>query len=703
MKWTITALVISMALAALAYSQATVGLTPSVDYLWLGAKWSQVPKYPGDIGVLTLSYYLSNQYVDVSVYIDPKCPYLTPLETARLPSAGPGVVTVALKVSVSALNVTCPVNVVFHATYKAAGSSLTDGMEKVEYAEIYIPPYPTAEVSARGVAYIGLPSAITLIVKSPYLLMASLSVQGQGARVLSPTGQYAVNSTYAEIPVILIADTYSASLLVTIQARDWLGNPVALTYAVPVAAAPTPPPVLYISPTTLYLNKYNRVNLTIQLPVAADGLAVVTASGAVMPQSSITIPIKNGRGSGQVEVYPVANAVVFTAQVTYQTSGVSKTDQISATVSVQQTVGGIAKVVVKPSRLIAGVTNNVTLIASAPGPFNVSVTVSNAAVDKPQPFYFGGADTASASLLITPLSNQPVTIAVSIYHSAGVDQYTINLPVTSSSIYTVIPTPSIVKSGGNRTVIVTVINSGDVAVQKAVVTISPASGNVLASTYTFQISRLAPLDSVQLPISFIVPATYSGTIAFTYNIVYTTELGTTSSAQGTFYLQSLQTPVVNITSVTVVPTVPEPRRTFYISLTVVNKGFASVSNLQVEAKLPRGIRPVTSPIYFAGQLDSQQTATIPLSFNATAPGQYQIELTISYTDQYGNYYTIPYTVTINVANGTRFLGPGGRPTTAPQVGASNFGQTWTYAAAAVAVIIAVISALYLTRRRKLKS
>lgn len=72
MKWTITALVISMALAALAYSQATVGLTPSVDYLWLGAKWSQVPKYPGDIGVLTLSYYLSNQYVDVSVYIDPK-------------------------------------------------------------------------------------------------------------------------------------------------------------------------------------------------------------------------------------------------------------------------------------------------------------------------------------------------------------------------------------------------------------------------------------------------------------------------------------------------------------------------------------------------------------------------------------------------------------------------------------------------------
>ena len=66
------------ALALLAYSQATVGLAPAVDYLWLGVKWAQLPKFPGDVGVLSLSFYVSSQYIDVSVSLTPRCPYLTP-------------------------------------------------------------------------------------------------------------------------------------------------------------------------------------------------------------------------------------------------------------------------------------------------------------------------------------------------------------------------------------------------------------------------------------------------------------------------------------------------------------------------------------------------------------------------------------------------------------------------------------------------
>ena len=407
-----------------------------------------------------------------------------------------------------------------------------------------------------------------------------------------------------------------------------------------------------------------------------------------------------------LEVYPVSSVVTFTAQITYQVAGVAKTEQISASAATQQTVGGLAKVEVRPPRLMAGVANNVTLAVSAPGAFNVSVAVANAAVDKPQPYYFGGVDKATASLLVTPLSSQPVTFTVTVYHSAGTDQYTITLPVTSASIFTVIPNPSLVKSGGNRTVVVTVINSGDVAVQKAVVTISPAASNVVASTYTFQLGRVAPLESVQLPISFIVPATYSGAVAFTYNIIYTTELGTTGSAQGTFYLQALQSPAVNVTSVTVVPQFPEARRTFYISVTVVNKGFAPVTNLQVEAQPPRGIRPVTAPIYFAGQLDPQQTANVPLSFNATAPGQYQIPLVISYTDQYGNYYTIPYTVTVFVTNGTRLFGPGARQGAPTQGGpgqASPSGAAPALAVAGVAIAAVVAAAIWYMRRRGRKT
>ena len=691
-------LVFGTALAILVYSQATAGLTPAVDYLWLGIKWTQLPKFPGDVGVLSLSFYVSSQYVDVSVSLTPRCPYLTPLETARLPSAGPGVVSVTLKVSASALNVTCPATVAIKAAYKASGSSLDDGMEKVEYADVYIPPYPTANVTVGGVAYLGLPRAINLTVSAPYSLVGMLTLQAQGARVLSPTGPVYISGATSTVPITLIADSYGAVLTMNIQSRDWLGNPVSLSYTVPVAVAPPPPSVLYVSPTTLYANRQNVVNLTVLLPVPADGMAVVSAAGAVMSESSITVPIKAGRGSAMIEVYPVSNVVTFTAQVTYQIAGVSRAEQISATAAVQQATGGASRVEVKPPRLIAGVANNVTLIVSAPGRFNVSVAVSNAAVDKPLPYYFGGSERAAASLVVTPLSNQPVSIAVTVYHAAGTDQYTVNLPVSSSSIFTVLPTPSLVRSGGNRTVVITVINSGDVAVQKAVVTISPASASLLAPTYTFQLGRLAPLDSAQLPISFIVPATYSGTLAFTYNIIYTTELGTVGTAQGTFYLQALQTPAINITSVSVVPAVPQPRGTFYVSITVVNKGFTPVTNLQVEARPPRGVRPITSPIYFAGQLDPQQTTTIPLSFNATAPGQYNIELVVTYTDNYGNLYTIPYTVTVMVTNSTRFGPPASRPGAMPTSAQTPL-SSWLNIAA-VAVVAVVGGFLYIRRRRR---
>ncbi|MEZ0320082.1 MAG: hypothetical protein ABWK05_08860 [Pyrobaculum sp.] len=693
--------VILFAAAALGLAQAIV-MTPNVDYLWLGAKWAQIPKYPGDSGVLSLSFYLSAQYVDVSIDINPRCPWLIPLEVARLPSAGPGVVTASIKVGVSALNVTCPVGVYLKASYKASGSSLTDGMEKVEYAEVYIPPYPTAQVSVKGAALIGMPTTLTLVVTSPYLLTGTATLQGQGLRVLSPTGPVMLNGTKAEIPIVVIADGQSPSLTVNIMSRDWLGNPVALAYTTTVSAAPPPPAVLSLSPPVLYANKHNAVNVTIQLPVLANGTAVLTATGGVMPQSSITFPIINGRGVAAVYVYPVSSVVTFTATATYQAGPVYRTEQVSASAAVQQALGGASKVEVVPGKLIAGLTNNVTILVAARGAFNVSVTVSNGATDKPMPYFFGGVDKASASLLVTPLSAQPVTFTINVYHSAGVDQYTVSLPVVSASIFTVLPTPSLVRAGGNRTVVLTVINSGDVAVQKAVVTVSPGSSSVVASTYTFQIGRLAPLDGVQLPISFIVPATFSGAVPFTYTIIYTTELGTTGTIQGSFYIQALQTPAVNITSVSVVPATPEPRRTFYISMAIVNKGFSSVTNLQVEAKTPRGIRPVTSPIYFVGQLDPQQTATVPLSFNATAPGVYEVEFTVSYTDQYGNFYTIPYKLTITVANSTRFFGPGVASTRLPTQQAQREPTTGvpTIGIVVAAAVAATAAALIYTRRRK---
>lgn len=639
-------------MAASLYAQITAGLSSSVDYMWLGARWAQLPKFPGDAGVLTLSFYTSQQHIDVSISITPRCLYLTPLEVARLPSAGPGVVNVNLKVSVAVLNYTCPVNVVFKSRHVVAGSTLGSGVERVEHADIYIPPYPTAEVKTVGLAYLNTPSRVSLAISSPYLLTGLVSIQGVGARVVTPIGPVPINGTRSIIDVVVIADSPAAALRVDISTRDWLGNPVTLTYTVPLAAAPPPPPLVEIAPGVLYANRYNDVNMSITLPLAADGSAVVTITGGVAQRSSYTIPIVGGRGFATLSVYPVASTVTFTVQITYVVGGVVKTDTVSLSAAVQQAFGGAARVDVRPSRLLAGLANNMTIVIRAPGVFNASITVGNAAVDKALPLYVGGRDEAATSIYVTPLSTQPVSVVVNIYTTGGVEQYQVNIPVVSSSIFTVVPTPSLVVSGGNRTVVLTIVNSGDLAIEKAVVTISPGSPSVIASTYSYQLGRLKPLESVQLPISFIAPVTLSGAVPFTYNIIYTTELGTVGAAQGTFYIQAIQVPAVNITGATVVPAVPEPRRIFYISLTVVNRGFSQISNLQVEASTPRGVRPVTSPIYFAGALDPQQTASIPMSFNASAPGVYEIRFTISFTDVYGNVYTIPHVVTVTVANST---------------------------------------------------
>ncbi|ABP50653.1 conserved repeat domain protein [Pyrobaculum arsenaticum DSM 13514] len=690
--WNMRAVVIIVA-AWFVLAQVSV-FAPSVDYLWLGARWAQLPKFPGDVGVLALSFYTSAELVDVAVSIDPKCQHLVALDSATMASAGPGVVTASVRVVAKELNRTCPANVVINARYKRTTSGLEDGITKVEYAEVFIPPYPAYNLSTRGAVLLGFPSNITLVVENPYAFTSSLSLQGQGARVASPIGSVKIGGSRAEIPVVVVAEATTASLLVTIQTKDWLGEPVSLTYSVPLFATPPPPPILAISPAVLSQNKFNSVNITVILPVVADGVATISVAGAAAPRSAISVPIKAGKGSAVVDVYPIGGAVTFTAQVAYSVGGVSKVDQVSATAAVQQEAEGASAVEVKPNRLVAGVANNVTLLVRAPGPFNVSVTVSNAAVDKPAPFRFGGVGEAAARLVVTPLAAQPVVFTITVRHSGGVDQYTVTLPATSASIFTVTPMPSLVKAGGNRTVVVKLVNSGDVAIERAVVTITPATGDVAAPSYTFQIGRLAPLESAELPISFLVPVTQGGAVAFTYNIVYVTELGASGTAQGAFYVQVYQVPAVNISSVVVTPPRAEVGKPFYITVTVLNEGFVPAINLQLRASAPEGVKPVANPYYFAGRLDPQASTAIPLSFNATAPGRYDIELTLTYIDRFGNPYTVPYTVTVEVANTTAPL------TLAPATGSTAPTQSggWIIATILAVAVLAVMFYFALRKR-----
>jgi len=687
------AAVLAACLALHAAAQAVAPPAGAVDYLWLGVRWKSLPKFPGDVGLLSASFYVSEQHVDVTVSLSPLCRHLSPIESARMPSAGPGVVDVTLRVRALALNVTCPSAVQISSGHRLAGTVLASGMTRVEYENIYVPPYPAANITVSGAAYLAVPSTVVLVIESPYAITGQLVVQGQGARILSPPGPVRVNGTRASVPVTLIADSPSALLFAIIESRDWLGSPVTISHAAPVPVLPAPPPALRISPEVLRANTLNLVNVTLVLPVAANGTALIAVSGAATPLSSIIVPIAGGRGSVALDVYPIADAVTFAAQVTYYVGGIPVTDRASVTAAVRREPGGLARVDVRPARLVAGASNNITITVAAPGRFNVSVSVLNAASSVAMPYRFGGTNEASGGLLVTPLSGQPVALDITVSHERGVEQYTVTLPVLSSSIFIVTPRPPLVRSGENCTVNVTITNAGDVAIRQAVITISPASTSVTAPTYSFRAGALAPLESITVPVSFAVPASFSGTVAFAYTIVYTVEPGVVGTAQGTFHLQALQVPVLDVVSVSITPAEIAPGAIFYISATVANRGFVAAGGVQAESRTPRELIPVAQPVYFIGQLDPQQTASASFSFRAARPGRYSVRLVVTYYDQYGGVHAIERDVTVLVSNATLL------PPKPPHGGAQ---MGWGTAAGATAAATAVALAITLRRWKRKK-
>jgi len=118
--------------AVLLSAQAAV-FQPVTDFLFLGAQWVDVPKFPGDFGLLKLSFFMADQHVDVSVSLSRCGLYAEPV---RSPSAGPGVYEAILKVRADRLGVSEGCTAVFRSRYVYKSGALSGGVEKVEYAEV---------------------------------------------------------------------------------------------------------------------------------------------------------------------------------------------------------------------------------------------------------------------------------------------------------------------------------------------------------------------------------------------------------------------------------------------------------------------------------------------------------------------------------------------------------------------------------------
>ncbi|MFB6490470.1 MAG: hypothetical protein TU35_004330 [Thermoproteus sp. AZ2] len=677
---------------------------PSVQLTLLNTQWSSLPTYNGSPATLDLTFYSACTYYAVTFTAEPMCPYLAAGQPTFLQSIpANGIFTVPLQLYAKALNVTCPIEVLVSAQYGAGYSSLSTPTATY-VATVYVPPYPTFSASISGSAYLGVPSLVYLAVEDPYGFPAQVSISGQSLAVLSPLAPVQINKT-AEIPVLVLPYSTAASLQISITSHDYLGSPVAANYAVAVPVLQSPPPNITLSPATLYLGVVNNVTIAVEAPFKANGTAVVAVSGASLSSSPIIIPIRDGRGAASVSLTPLQSPVVFQATIYYSVAGYQTSVQASATAQAVQPTSALASLLIRPTTLIANAANNITIEITAPGPFSASLDISGASTAAPMPIYISGVNEANYSLVLYPTSSQ-VVITAQIETDKGSQQYTAYLPVISSNLFLVSPSPTMVLAGGNRTILVKLVNQGNIPVESGVVVIAPAAGSsLLLGTVVYNFSSLQPLSYVEFPLSFVVPAGTTGPLAFQYTVYYLTPLGS-GEAQGTFYVQAYQPPSILVTSASATPTAPTTSSPFFISVTVVNNGFVPVNNLQMELEAPRELMSLTPTLSYIGQLSTQQSQTATFSLEAFSPGRYTIPIVITYQDQYGNTYNNTVTVTVFVrgnstgfGNFTRFPRSGNFTSFPSRSGSSSNGLAYGVVAAIVVVAAALI-ALGIWRRRR---
>ncbi|MGC9170923.1 MAG: hypothetical protein ACP5HD_09325 [Thermoproteus sp.] len=672
------------------------GSCSSLQLTLLNAQWASLPQYNGSSASLTLTFYSSCTYHAVTFTLAPQCPYISPGPPAFLQSIpANSVFSVTLQLYAERLNVTCPLEVVADAQYGAGFSQILDA-SGAYFLTVFVPPYPTFSASLQGSAYLGLPSQLALVVRDPYSFPAQVSVSGQSAAVLSPTSPVSIRGDVA-IPLKVVPYSQSAAVVVSIRSQDALGNPVSYTYTLYLPVVQPPTPTISISPSTLYLDQLNNVTISVSVPFGANGTAAVFISGASAPASPVVVPIVNGRGEASVEITPLQSSVAFQASVSYSVEGYQQSAQISASVWAVQPPTALAGFTVSPQVLIANSANNLTFTIEAPGRFNAAITISGASAGVPMPIYISGTGSATYSLVVYPTASQ-VSISATIQTERGTQQYTVNLPATSSNIFLAAPSPTSVTAGGNRTVVVKLVNQGNVPVEKGVLVIAPASGSpVLMGTVVYNFSLLPPLGVVEVPISFLVPAGQTGSLPFQYTVYYTTPLGS-GQAQGVFYVQSFQPPSILISSTSVTPQTPTLGAPFFVSVTVINNGFVAVNNLQVMLEAPPGLTPITPTLNYIGNLAQQQSQTATFSLNATRPGRYVVALIVTYQDQYGDVYN--QTVTLPVAVGGNFTRRFGNFTRAtPGAGGAMSGATVVAVVAVVVVAVALVAVGIWRRRR----
>jgi hypothetical protein len=635
--------------AALLSAQGAV-FQPAVDFLFLGAQWVDVPKFPGDFGLLKLSFFLADQHVDVSVSLSRCGLYAEPV---RSPSAGAGVYEAILKVRADRLGVSEGCTVVFRSRYVYKSGALSGGVEKVEYAEVYVPPYPSPQVAAVGDLTIGVKGRVLLWVWDSFRYNGTVEVSAVGARLYGPvTFRGDLGNFTAPLEVAPL--DFSASLTVAIRTRDALGREVVVARQVPLSVKPRPTPIVVVEHRQWVPSGCSTVGLRVMYPMPVNGTVYAMDTSA---------PLERGEAYIWPRVCASGPYVVIPVTVQLDTGAV---DRVELQLPVYQTRTWL-DVSAEPTVLVMNDINKVVVKIRHPGFVEGVITVSGGIVLGQHPVPFFGVDAVDVVLNIIPTS-PVVTLDVSV---AGVGRTTINLVASQRAPVEVWVEPAEVPSGGRETVRIYVrprVNVSEVAV-----TLYPVSGVVFPQRTVY----LGAGGVVDLPVE--VPADVVGNVAVGYKVSYVLASGVSGEYVGTLYLVALQRPVLLIDA-SVTPERPGAGDPFYLAVRLYNSGGVEARDVRLNVS---GVKVVRAPSPL-GAVAPQTSKDALFTLVAERPGTYTVTVTATYFDKLGRLYTAQRTITV-VVNSTEVA-----PTRTAATSSTQSDQLFAVAAV-VAVGVALVA------------
>jgi hypothetical protein len=599
--------------AVLLSAQAAV-FQPATDFLFLGAQWVDVPKFPGDSGLLKLSFFLADQHVDVSASLSRCGLYAEPV---RSPSAGPGVYEAILKVRADRLGVSEGCTAVFRSRYVYKSGALSGGVEKVEYAEVYVPPYPSPQVAAVGGLTIGVKGRVLLRVWDSFRYNGTVEVSAVGARLYGPvTFRGDLGNFTAPLEVAPL--DFSASLAVTIRARDAMGREVVVARQVPLSVKPRPTPMVVVEHRQWVPSGCSSVGLRVMYPMPVNGTVYAMDASAPLER-------------GEAYIWPMVCAsgpyVVIPVTVQLDTGAV---DRVELQLPVYQTQPMLS-VTAEPTVLVMNDINKVVVKIRDPGVAEGVITVSGGIVLGQHPVPFIGSEVVLNIIPTSPV----VTLDVSV---AGVGRTTINLVASQRAPVDVWVEPAEVPSGSRETVRIYVrprVNVSEVAV-----TLYPVSGVVFPQRTVY----LGAGGVVDLTLE--VPADVVGNVAIGYKVSYVLASGVSGEYVGTLYLVALQRPVLLIDA-SVTPERPGAGDPFYLAVRLYNSGGVEARDVRLNAS---GVKVVRAPSPL-GAVAPQTSRDALFTLVAERPGTYNVTVTATYFDRLGRLYTAQRTITV-VVNST---------------------------------------------------